>query len=115
MHAPHLVRTIEIGNRSSEFQNAVKPSRGKMQTLRCIPDQGKAAGVRLGYGLYDIGGRSGIRQNPRQIELSISRNLTIPGGGNPFRDLFRALGRRREHQIGGSDRWHLNVKIDAVE
>jgi hypothetical protein len=91
MRAPDLAGAVEIGDRTGELQDPVKPPRRKMEAVRGFPDQGEAPGVELRHRLDDIGGRGGVGEDPRKTEPGITRDLDISCGGNAFRasDLTR--------------------------
>ena len=51
----------------------------------------------------------------RQADRRIAGDLAFARQRNALGDFAAAFRRRRQDEIGGSDRRHLDVQIDAIE
>ena len=93
----------------------MKAAGGEAHALGRLTDQRRPVGV----GARDVRdqrrrtGRvgGGIRQTAR----GVARALEGAGGRHARGRLAGALGRRRQDQVGGRDRRHLDAQVDAVE
>jgi hypothetical protein len=83
---------------SAASRTSASPSRSRPRDL--FDDRRRAGGV----------GRDAV-----EAEIGVALDLDAPRRGDAGRDLGRALGRRRQDEVGRRDRGHLDDQVDAVE
>ena len=106
---------IEIGDRARELQHAMEAARAQREAIGGFPDQGRSGAVELCDILDDRGGRRRICHDILQTKRFITGALQRAGGRDPRRNLARALGGRRQHEIRRGDRRRLDLEIETIE
>ena len=106
---------VEVGDRAGDPQHPVVAARGQVHALGRAQQQLAAAGVgrrdlveQLALDL-GVGAQLGARRAGEALGLELAR--AGDPGGDPG---ARLAGRRRAH-LGGGERRHLDVQVDAVE
>ena len=112
MGARHALAAGQIGDGARHAQHAGIAARRQPERVGGLRQQALAVGIRCGVGLQGLAIGFGVAADGG---AGIARSLPGPCGGDAGGDLRAGLGRRRQREIGGRQRRHLDVQIDAVE
>ena len=88
---------------------------GKTHRLGRVPQKLEARGVQRRDVVEDFAVRLRIDPQVRLAERRETLGLYFSRGGDAGGDFAASFRGRRQHEIGGVDRGHLDVEIDAVE
>lgn len=102
----------QIGNRAGDAKDAGIAPRGQAHRLGGLREQSPPGLVRRCDRIQQCTIRLCIGAS-RVVAVAIG--LDRARGSNPDRDLRRALCRRREDQVGGADRLHVDMEVDSIE
>ena len=115
MHAADFLGAVEIGQRARDAQHAMITARRQAHGIGRIAQQ-REPGI---VGARDVfqDRTIGLRIDPDigEPELSIARGLDVARAGDAGGDLAATFRPRRQNEVGGGDRRHFDVQIDAVE
>ena len=110
-----MLGVVEIGERARNSKHPVIAARRQPHGVGGIAQQRHPGLVRFG-GLFQHRARHlRIGERGGQTECRVTPRLNVACAGNAGSDLRRALGRRRQDQVGGGDRRYLDMQIDAVQ
>ena len=137
MQAPHRIGPVEIGQRTGDPQGTVPRAGRETQPFGGAGEQRAAFGIGLGDRGQEVPSVSalhrGLDQPRAQSDsrpaagsastskacpcVELGQPLALDGArrGHPRGDIGRAFGGRRQSEIGGLDRGHVDAEIDAVE
>jgi hypothetical protein len=108
-------RSLQVGDGSRQFENAMKTSRGKSQTFRSITHQIPSGLVEPNDFFHQRSGGGGVARNVRMPKPMIALPLNVARGGDAHRDFRRSLRRRRQDQIRGANGGNLQMEVDSIE
>ena len=108
---------VEVGERACNAQHTMIAPRGEPHRIGRVTDQRERRGVELHHLVEQraLRGRVGAHVRARRECCVALSGLHRPRARHAGRDLAAALGGRRQDQVGGADRRHLDVQVDAVE
>jgi hypothetical protein len=115
MHAADPLGAVEIGERARDPQRPMEATRRQVQRLRRLAQQGDAFGVGCSDLLENTPAAIGVGAHRARPECCEARTLELARPRHSRPHLRASLGRRRQHHVGGRQRRHLDLQIDAVE
>jgi len=85
----------------------------KAACVGCLAQERKPARVRARHIFKNCARDGGIAAQVRQSDRRIARGLPLAGECNALCDLAASFGWRRQDEIGGGHRRHLDMQVDA--
>ena len=82
-----------------------------MNLIECVPNVSEGRSPEF---LDGLAVELGVARD-RRFEPAVARLLAGACGAHTRGDVERGLARRRKREVGGADRRHLDVQVDAVE
>ena len=115
MDSRHGFRTVQIGEGSGNTQSSVETASGQLQCLSGLAQENEAVSVRPSDFFEYTSGC--LRIGPRAVWSVLGEPLTLAFARSDHTSPHRCapFGRRRENQIGGRDRRHLDLQVDPIE
>lgn len=115
MRAPDGGGAIEIGDGARELEDAMIAARRQGEALGGFAHERLRARIDRSQLLDRAGRRGGVGGDAGETDRRIALGLDRAGGGDAAGDFGRAFHWRRQNEIGGRHRRHLDLQVDSVE
>jgi integrase len=115
MHAADFFDAVEIGERARDPQHAMIAACREPHGIGGVAQKRKPARVRPRHLFEQRAVRACVGAHLRQADCGVALRLHRAGARDARRHLAASFRRRRQDEIGGGHRAHLDVQVDAID